>query len=128
MRLRRPTSESDYFQRDGAIKTFLPGPINHRLTASTDLLQQLVIIEIGKVRPAVLHRLLGLAIEWSDCGLEQAQTAKSVRGIRENFASAFLANAFGSSRIRDRFFSHSLCTVRNPAICYAENGSGALKP
>src|SRR3954452_14790954 len=87
MRFVTPVARPDDLQRDRSIQTFLPGSIDHCLTTPADLVQQLVIIELAKVRPAFLHPLLGLAIERADCGVEQAQTAKPLRGVGENPAS-----------------------------------------
>ena len=43
-----PLAEANHFKRDGAIETFLPGAINHALTAATDFLQQFVIAELSQ--------------------------------------------------------------------------------
>ena len=45
MRFGRPRSQTNHFECDGAIETFLSRPINNTLTASTNFLQQLVVAE-----------------------------------------------------------------------------------
>ena len=46
MRFGRPRAQANYFERYGAIETFLMGAINHALTASTDFLQQFVVAKV----------------------------------------------------------------------------------
>ncbi len=48
MRLRRPMSQTDYFERYCAVETFLPGAINYALSTTTDLLEQFVVTKVGK--------------------------------------------------------------------------------
>ena len=42
-----PRAQSNHFERDGAIETFLMGAINHALAAPANFLQQLVVAEFG---------------------------------------------------------------------------------
>jgi hypothetical protein len=42
-------AQADHLQRDSAIKTFLPGTIDHALSAATDLFEQIVVTEISKL-------------------------------------------------------------------------------
>ena len=43
----RPRAQTNYFERDGAIETFLMSAINYALTAATNFLQQLVVAEFA---------------------------------------------------------------------------------
>src|SRR5205823_896365 len=42
----RPVAETDHFQRDRSIQAFLPGSVNHALSAASDLLQQLIVAKL----------------------------------------------------------------------------------
>ena len=48
MRFSGPGAQANYFERDGAIETFLMGAINHPLTAAADFLQQFIIAKVAK--------------------------------------------------------------------------------
>ncbi len=48
VRFRCPMAHPYDLKRDGAIKAFLPGAINHALSATTDFFQQFVVPKVGK--------------------------------------------------------------------------------
>ena len=48
MRFRGPSSQTNYFERDDAIETFLMSAINNTLAAAANFLQQLVVAKLGQ--------------------------------------------------------------------------------
>ena len=57
-------AKTNDFECDGPIKTFLSRPINHALTAATNLLEQLVIAELH-LDPARLLRAVAVFLQRS---------------------------------------------------------------
>src|SRR6266508_4487467 len=72
MRFGGPRAQTDHFERDGAIETFLIGAINYALTAASNFLQQRVVSEVR-------------------------EHSKRLRG----FLSVRCSNAFGAARLGD---------------------------
>jgi hypothetical protein len=85
----RPSSQANHFERDGAIETYLPRPINYTLPTPTNFLQQLVVAEFG-LNLCGVQRLLQKRRHRS---VKKTQTAESLWRIREELAPAFAANA-----------------------------------
>ena len=63
----RPSSQTNYFERNGAIEAFLPRPINYALTTPANFLQQLVVAEFG----------------WHLCGAHRFLQKWRYRGIKK---------------------------------------------
>src|SRR5436190_15710890 len=92
MRRARPSPETDHFQRDRTIQAFLPGAIDHALSAATNLLEQLVVatLHLDPTRPMVAVVIL---LERSQPGFEQTHATKSARRIGKNCRTAFCTDA-----------------------------------
>src|SRR5437762_6552207 len=111
-----PLAESNDFQRNRPVETFLPRTEHHALTAASDFFQQFVIAKVGQR----LCRTLSLfsrgrsirvtrfnifsaatviasgyrrAPEQAKAGLEQATGAASFRGVSWDFGPALWANS-----------------------------------
>src|ERR1700720_2127379 len=113
-----PMANADNFQCNRPVETFLPGAIDHALTAAADFLQQLVIVEVCWHRHWARFGILVIFAQRSKTGLKQTQPAKSLRRVREDLAAAFTANTvriFGSSF---RAITHLHGTVPNLVRSY----------
>src|SRR5262249_14927263 len=114
MRFGGPISQADHFQCYRAVETFLPGSVNHTLTAASDFLQQLIIAKIaepacGSCRFLCIRRLWAITNagvtdpgyrffgEQTKPGLEQTCGAKFLRPFSENLRATFCASS-GDSR------------------------------
>src|SRR5262249_2912246 len=109
MPLRRPMAEADDFQRDGAIKTFLPRAINHTLATTTDYLHQFIIAKVRErfcrsrrflfmwrsfaiVHAGVTGPGYRFVREQIEAGLKQTRGTKAFRCVGKNLRSAFSTN------------------------------------
>src|SRR6202035_3085277 len=107
MRFSGPRAQTYYFERNGAIETFLMSAVNYTLTTPADFLQQFVVAKVSKhfccSRPVFLaqHRrwissMVILILEQTKTGLKQASRAKSLPRVARNLCSALSANGGGS--------------------------------
>src|SRR6266567_6099333 len=103
MRFRRPVTETDDFQRDDPIQTFLPRAINHALAAAANLFLQFVIAEVCQHPPGArsyataqrwrrIHRPVNFLDERTKACLQQAGTAIFLRRVSEDFGATLPAN------------------------------------
>jgi hypothetical protein len=137
-------AKADYFQRDCAIETLLPGPIYNTLATAADLVQQFIIAEVG-YRLFQTRNLFNLgggsgiadifsgvavivcayrgACEQIETGLEEASCAESFRRISKNFRPAFSANSVRDLHCDGSTIGYSLditlARVRRPAFAEA---------
>src|SRR4026209_1014508 len=95
MRFGSPRAQADYFECDGAIKTFLMSAVNYALTAPADLLQPFVIAKVSQhfnlrrtVTPArhgfLICRVFIRAVEQTKTGLKKASRANSLPRAARN--------------------------------------------
>src|SRR5437899_4464495 len=88
--------QSNDFECDDAIKTFLAGSKYYALSAAANLLQQLVIAEVHqhRRRPKIdIYFTRGL--DWAQTRLQQTGAAGLLRGIGRNGCSAFATKSGG---------------------------------
>jgi hypothetical protein len=94
VRFARPLAESNDFQRDCAVETFLPGAKYHALTAATDFFQQLIVAQASLEVPAVVVGDPGHGVRQNpERCFERAGGAKSFRRIRKDFRAALSAES-----------------------------------
>src|SRR6266516_3492120 len=118
VRSRGPPAKPNDFQRDDPIKTLLPRPINHPLTAPTNFLHELVVAELH-LRSSRLLPLAVPLIKRTETGSKQTQAAKSAWRIAKYGRRAFCAHALNSVSLGDQSRSSLLCTDRNSLRSYA---------
>src|SRR5439155_19193120 len=100
---------------DRSIQTFLPGAIDHTLSAAADFLQQLVVTKFHlHRRSAQFRRFIIVTVqERPQTSLKQAEAAKSLGRIREDPAPTFTANAAHVCVSTFRVITHLHGTVPN---------------
>ena len=114
MRLRGPLAETDNFERNTTVETFLPRPKHYSLTASANFFQQLIVAQLSEhlhralASRGVLHsyyigRVSILVHKRIKAGLEQATGAASF-----------------SDRIRSRDFRPALRAKSDYAAHFGE--------
>ena len=113
VRFARPLAESNDFQRDCAVETFLPGAKYHTLTAATDFFQQLVVAQVSLEVPTARVGDPGHGVRQNpERCFERAGCAKASRRIRKDFRTAFSANSDYPDHCRSRFHSLLLYCVK----------------
>src|SRR6266496_5118509 len=106
-------AEANDLECQCAVETFLPGAINHTLTAATDLLQQFIVAKVGqrlcRTRSTALmgqrcysDRVLILAREQTETGFQQTGAAKFLRRVSENLRPALCTDFSGSRHVDGR--------------------------
>ena len=115
MRFRCPLAESNDFERNRAVETFLPRTKHYALTASANFFQQLVVAKLSEhlcrraallveaVSALVLHRdgLSSLVHEQTKAGLEETTWAASLRSVGWDFGPALWANSEYASHYQE---------------------------
>src|SRR5438552_19154936 len=86
-----PSAQTNNFQRNRAIKTFLASAINHALSASANHLEQLVSAELHLDTARLLLTVVVL-LERSQSSSEQTNAAKAAWRIAKYCRAAFCAH------------------------------------